>query len=182
MNYKLLRAICPMLLFCFCFAQCKKQKQTPKTELEKLPPITQTGANTFGCLLNGVAYTPGGGGILDQVLKTQYDPTFQGGQFYITTKRFFENNQSIYLSIDGFKINDIGHFTLYLQSMYRLFYNDSRINCQFDTYSDTPTSGFLDITKFDKANRIISGTFNFKFSNQNCGTIDATDGRFDVKY
>jgi len=28
--------------------------------LEQLPPATQTGANTFGCLLNGEAWTPSG--------------------------------------------------------------------------------------------------------------------------
>ena len=30
----------------------------PKTELEKLPPATQTGKNTFGCLVNGRAWLP----------------------------------------------------------------------------------------------------------------------------
>ena len=62
MKYKLLlRVLSLLLLFCFCFAQCKKQHDTPKTEIEKLPAITQEGKNTFGCLFNGVAYTPGGG-------------------------------------------------------------------------------------------------------------------------
>lgn len=28
----------------------------PKTELEKLPPATQEGKNTFGCLVNGKAW------------------------------------------------------------------------------------------------------------------------------
>lgn len=64
-------------------ASCKKDKaQDDRTELEKLPPITQTGANTFGCLVNGKAWLPNGrkpqnGGPNIQVY---VDPTFQGGE------------------------------------------------------------------------------------------------------
>ena len=36
-------------------AGCKKET-TLENELAKLPPATQTGANTFGCLLNGKAW------------------------------------------------------------------------------------------------------------------------------
>ncbi len=61
MRNKKLWPLCAAVLLTFSFAQCKKHHPPPKTELEKLPPITQTGANTFGCLLNGVAFTPGGG-------------------------------------------------------------------------------------------------------------------------
>lgn len=31
-------------------------RDEPKTELEKLPPITQEGKNTFGCLVNDIAW------------------------------------------------------------------------------------------------------------------------------
>lgn len=44
---------CLMPLYLFCAIACKKKDSHPE-----LPPITQTGANTFGCLINGVpAYT-----------------------------------------------------------------------------------------------------------------------------
>ena len=45
-----------------------------------------------------------------------------------------------------------------------------------------PTSGTLTINKFDTGNRIVSGTFSFKVTTPNCGTIDGTDGRVDVKF
>lgn len=45
----------------------------PKTELEKLPPITQTGENTFGCLVNGEA--------LVAPNTTQITAIYQGGGF-----------------------------------------------------------------------------------------------------
>ena len=42
-------------------ANYKKDKaQDSRNELEKLPPITQNGANTFGCLINGKLYIPKG--------------------------------------------------------------------------------------------------------------------------
>ena len=44
------------------FTMCCKKTDTNSldAELAKLPPITQTGANTFGCLVNGKAYIPTG--------------------------------------------------------------------------------------------------------------------------
>lgn len=38
-------------------SQCKKHDPDP---VDQLPPATQTGANTFGCLLNGQLWTPSG--------------------------------------------------------------------------------------------------------------------------
>jgi hypothetical protein len=43
-----------MVLYSSCELLFPKTEE-PKTELEKLPPITQEGKNTFGCLVNGRA-------------------------------------------------------------------------------------------------------------------------------
>lgn len=124
-------------------ASCKKNKP-PKTELEKLPPITQNGANTFGCLLNGVAYTPGGPGI-GWVLKVQYDPTFQGGVLDITSRRIFDDGKLIYLSIGGDSINTAGNFQLNYPGKFKVFYDDTRTNCTFTTIDPPPPLLFPDI-------------------------------------
>ncbi|MDP3665037.1 MAG: hypothetical protein Q8R50_00025, partial [Sediminibacterium sp.] len=42
---------------CFTIISCKKSVN----QLSLLPPITNTGANTFGCLVNGVAMLPKSG-------------------------------------------------------------------------------------------------------------------------
>ena len=34
-------------------SQCKKNDSGPADPASQLPPATQSGANTFGCLLNG---------------------------------------------------------------------------------------------------------------------------------
>ena len=50
-----------LLFTTFTLSSCNKDEDNnSKTELEKLPPATQTGANTAGCLVNGVAFLPKG--------------------------------------------------------------------------------------------------------------------------
>ena len=163
-------------------SQCKKSDSSPPlTELQKLPAITQGGLNTFGCLINGKAFVPGGGGILANTLSVYYDPTFQGGKFAITAKYYFDNtNQTVNLGADT--INSVGTYNLQLHGRYGIFYVDGRTSCDFSTLYDPPISGTLTITRFDTITRIISGTFSFKVATSRCGTIDGTDGRFDVKY
>ncbi len=165
-------------------AGCKKNRtQKPKTELEKLPPVTQTGANTFGCLINGEAFIPGGGGPFDKVLTVQYDPTFEGGQFSINTQRIFGSNKYISLSIHANGINETGTYDIGILSKYWVYYDDLTNNsCYFETINTTPISGKLVISKFDIYDKIVSGTFTFKVKTDQCGEIEVTYGRFDVKY
>jgi hypothetical protein len=158
---------------------CKKNKPT-KTELENLPPITQTGTNTFSCLLNGKVWIPGGGGVFDNVLSVQYDPTFEGGSLSIRAKKI-TNGTSVRITLNGDSINTVGSFPLALHSQFNVVFSD-QMNCNFHTYYDNPTLGVLNISNFDRSNRIISGTFSFKISTAKCGLIEATEGRFDIKY
>ncbi|MBY0478803.1 MAG: hypothetical protein K2Q24_14235 [Chitinophagaceae bacterium] len=50
-----LPALLLLLVSFFSFSKCNKEPLPPQ-----LPAETQTGANTFGCKLNGVVYTPRG--------------------------------------------------------------------------------------------------------------------------
>src|ERR1035437_7369996 len=131
MNYKFFRVAWPLLLFCFCFAQCKKQP-IAKTELEKLPPITQTGAYTFGCLINGVAYIPASPGIIHQVIDVLYDPTFQGGQFIIKTKNIKDLNNKVYINLHADSISTTGIYQLGFKSKYWINYDSN--NCTYSNY------------------------------------------------
>lgn len=164
-------------------SQCKKSdKSPPLTELQKLPAITQGGLNTFGCLINGKAFVPGGGGILSNTLSVQYDPTFQGGKLSIGVTNYMNASNSIFVEIGGDSIHLAGTYTLSLHSKYTVGYDNTQLNCNFFTYYDTPISGTLIINRFDTITHVISGTFNFKVSTSSCGIIDCTDGRFDVRY
>src|SRR5450759_2129685 len=66
------------LFVLFIQSSCKK---------DNLPPETATGANTFGCLLNGVVYTPSGGDS-----NIGWYPV-QGGWFLDV-----DNNRGLYIS------------------------------------------------------------------------------------
>ena len=168
-------------LLVFVTTGCKKEKTTKvKTELEKLPPITQTGANNFGCLVNGKAWIPGGGGVFDEVISVQYDPTFEGGSLSIRARKI-TNEANVTLTLNGDSINTVGSYPLLLHSQFNVVFSD-QINCNFHTYYDNPISGVLNISLFDRSKRIISGTFSFNISTSECGLIQATEGRFDLKF
>jgi hypothetical protein len=181
------RKINLLLLFCtivLCSSQCKKTK-TPLTELEKLPPITQTGANTFGCLVDGVAWLPNGskpqnGGSNIQVY---VDPTFQGGRFSIIGHQY--NNFQSKVSFGSANCTTGGYFDLSLPLNgidYNRFLNNVN-TCEFSSFnSGSYRRGFFNISRYDLANGIFSGTFDFTIKSQACGdTIRITSGRFDVK-
>lgn len=171
----------------FCFAQCKKTSVSilPKTELEKLPPITKTGANTFGCLVNGVAWLPNGsrpqyGGPNPDVY---VDPTFQGGRFSITGHQY--NNFQSKVGFGSANCTSTGYFDIALPVNgidYNRFMNNTS-TCEFSSFDPgTYRRGFFNISRYDLNNGIFSGTFEFTIKSQACGdTIRITNGRFDVK-
>jgi hypothetical protein len=47
------------IAFVLMASGCKKNSNSNNSPVDQLPPATQTGANTFGCLINGQAFTPG---------------------------------------------------------------------------------------------------------------------------
>ncbi len=169
-------------------ASCKKTiPDTPLTELEKLPPIAQTGANTFGCLVDGKAWLPNGrkpqnGGPNIQVY---VDPTLQGGRFAITGHQY--NIPGSDVSIGCSNCTNSGFYDLNNNINGASYYKTilGSMPCELSS-SDNGTykSGFLNISKYDLTTGIFSGTFEFKLYNSQslCGdTIRITNGRFDVK-
>ncbi len=178
-----------LLLLCFviilCSSQCKKNKTTSLTELEKLPPITQTGANTFGCLVDGVAWLPNGrkpqnGGPNIQVY---VDPTFQGGAFYVTGHQYNNFQSKISFGSGGCTTGGLFDISLPLQAIDYNRFNGTVNTCAFSS-SDNGTfrKGFFNISRYDLSTGIFSGTFEFTIKSQACGdTIRITNGRFDVK-
>ena len=159
-------------------ASCKKNK--PKTELEKLPPITQTGANTFGCLLNGVAWIPKDN-YGQATFKLEADPTFQDGVFGVTAIRYYASGKFQSISIGSDSCRDRGVY-LFNKSRNNVRYTDYGIPLElFNQDAGTACIGSLNITKYDLINRIFSGTFEFTIYKTGSDTIKITNGRFDKK-
>ena len=166
-------------------SQCKKSdKAPPLTELQKLPAITQGGRNTFGCLINGKAFVPGGGSILGNTLSVQYDPTFQGGVLVIKAINY-DNNNTVRLEVAADSIRSTGTYPLLLHSKYGLLYHNRFNGCFAQTLTGPPNpiSGILNSTRLDTIARVYSGIFEFKVPATGCAdTITGTYGRFDLRF
>ncbi|MCW3073365.1 MAG: hypothetical protein JWP69_434 [Flaviaesturariibacter sp.] len=159
---------------------CKKSKTVTRTELDKLPPITQEGKNTIGFLVNGQAWTPRG---------FQFQPNF----YIIADPSFFGNldirayrligQQKESISINCFDITTTGIYPI--NGITRIFinYRSEPANCFFLNDSTNYKSGFLKISKYDLQNGIVAGEFEVKLFDAtiSCDTIRITNGRFDYK-
>jgi len=150
---------------------------------DKLPPETQEGKNTFGCLVNGKVWIPTG-------MVTFPSPNIHAeiskNEFSIEALK--SRGQAISFNI---KIPlNVGVYNLNSKNS-QAFYANGITNCYYQT--DTILSkGILEITKFDTLNNIVSGKFNFiAFKYKpiiievigDCdSSIAITEGRFDIKY
>ena len=193
MHYPSLARRLPFYLALALLTQCSKCKQdpTPAKAEDQLPPATQTGAGTFGCLLNGQPWTPSGNNGYPNLLVT-YDPTYHGGNLDLRTYRYLGNTgKSQYISFGGDQIDKPGTYNLMTPSNstnpgpYTVFYSDDSKTspCNFYNYlpGTTTTTGQLVITRLDKTQGIVSGTFTFTLAQPGCDTVKITQGRFDSK-
>ena len=163
------------------FATCKKSNTEP-SELSKLPPATQIGANTFGCLVNGKAYIPKGyDGTGRSNPKILLDMGFSGLPYLqIEANQFDKYNEgegSIIINIA--EIKGAGSYT---GLNFDFFANCPKIieNCYTEPFNNRIIKfGEAFITGF--SNNLISGTFKAKFKAPNCDTVYITEGRFDFK-
>jgi hypothetical protein len=180
------RKINLLLLLCsivLCSSQCKKNNTNVLED--QLPPATQTGANTFGCLVNGKVYVPSGysGGTKPNP-HFVYEIGLNGLPTLNMSADKIENTNykgSIFLSIGN--LNHLGTYNYPVDMNFSVGWVDVIGTCgtiAFDTTIKKWGGGI--ITKLDIPNRIISGTFSCKFKTLQCDTVFITDGRFDIKF
>lgn len=182
MNKRLLLLLLPFLLVQCHLFQRKKDDPQPTDPVSQLPPATQEGRNTFGCLLNGKPWIPKGAAGLSSNLSPYYDPYYAQGTFNLhATINEGTNFQSITLYSDS--LPNIGTYSLNLAGRRGAGYtNVDKITYAGCDYSDSRIvyqKGTLTITKL--APPIISGTFEFTLAKSGCDTIKVTDGRFDLQ-
>jgi hypothetical protein len=167
-------------------SSCKKHIIKPVDQLSLLPPATQKGANTFGCLVNGQAFVPGGPLFSGSHMQCNYIYTAGGYNFTVAADN--DGNtllKSIIIGTDSlaiaqeqtliFKTSASGN----ADALYDLIDNFGNQN-QYVTNS--VVSGELTITKLDEAKQIVAGTFYFNAVNSTNDTVKITDGRFDMLY
>jgi len=166
------------ILIAFNALQCKKS--SPESQL---PPITTSGANTFGCLVNGKPWVPGHGSWdiswgsgPENKLGVSEDVKNYGMNGILIEANYFESNATTDFYIDLRNISTIGTYKL---PYHLISYGNRDTNYfPFDTFA------VFNITRCDTTEKIISGTFSFIGYTDSTRAKSATisDGRFDLHY
>lgn len=162
-------------------SQCHK-KDDPKPE-DQLPPATQTGANTFGCLLNGQPWTPQGYNGTSNY-SVSYDSGLNGGIFDLLTYRYPDKTNKIQsISLNILSNCQVGIYPITTSQRVRAVYQDTKNQCYWSNLDNSVTyrRGTLTITRLDLQAGVVSGTFAFTFYKPGCDSIRVTNGRFDKK-
>jgi hypothetical protein len=142
----------------------------PDPPSPKMPAATQTGANTFGCYVNGKLWLP------TEFLFVDY----QDGTLLVSAKNMKvpHSKVKIYIADVVFSKDtyNIGDDTPSL--------TEGSYSSDMDFYyTDAIYTGKITLTRFDTINYIISGTFSFDAKHFSTGEIiHITGGRFDSKY
>ena len=163
------------------FTACNK-------DVDELPPLTETGANTFGAKVNGVMWVPARFGILpaDDLLEARFNSP---GSLLITAKNFSASPKETQFEIQVVGVDGPGTY-LMNKNVVRpsadgfAYYVKRVLTPEDEWITDTQYTGSVTITKLDAHNKIVAGTFEFKAgSTVNAGgVLVVTDGRFDIKY
>ncbi len=179
-------------------SSCSKDNGTPQ---DQLPPETQTGANTFGCVINNqvfyprdgtsTLFNPGGKGL--KFWGDPSDPNGNGNYNEIEIRNLQDakpaNSMIIHLQdLDQIGVGDYTWHDSNFQSsidglmqnyVYAKIYNPSVNGWQY--YGSYENSGKVTITKYLNNNTIVSGNFTGKLRILNgIEEIDVLNGRFDI--
>jgi hypothetical protein len=136
-----------LLLSGWLLTCCHKKDPAP---VDQLPAITQTGANTFGCLLNGQAWTPKGNNGTSNY-RVSFDPTYDGGTFDLRTYRYYgttdQEVQDIILYTNN--LSTIGTYPFSNRHRTRVSFVESKVNCFYKSYDslNVYSVGNLTITR-----------------------------------
>jgi hypothetical protein len=158
-------------LYILALGGCSKE-EAPKDPVDSLPPITQTGENTFAYLINGEPF-----------FTTRNE---RGADYVLNTLTIYGFNQSeTGIILTGLEIKDaISEQQYSLQSRMEgkfsaLYLERGGLDLRLKTTDQRP--GRIIITRFDLNEFIVSGTFEFTVEDDSGNLYEITDGRFDFK-
>ena len=169
----------------FTFSDCKKNK--PNNPVDELPPETQTGANTFGCLVDGKVFIPKGDPFGGPIKKAAYQFVNGGYYFNISGSRSSGDEVSSVSVFGDSSIISVGSFNLGKRKVAGLMsgqYLYSKIGTLGNSYyTNEINRGEIVVTKFDQTKQIVSGTFWFDAIDSTTGKIiQIREGRFDMPF
>ena len=172
---KLLFLLLPLTLL----PSCKKDAAAPA---DQLPPATQSGANTFGCLVNGQPWTPqGNDGSSNYSISYDQNPY---GVLDLSAYRYQQQPADNYQYLILFARELHGPKSYDLRDIIntRVSWKDRTTKCNFNSDDKgTYHKGTLTITRLDLKAGIIAGTFDFVLAKPGCDTVRVTQGCFDKR-
>jgi hypothetical protein len=163
---------------------CNKKTPAPTTDANGLPFATQTGANTFGCLVDGVRCSVTG----------EYNWLYTYGMYYnldnsgVIIKIITQNPRRDFYILCDFKLPIIGTHNVnqYVIVGYTSLNNEGGA-AMGSYYANDTLPATITITKFSgnaalgaKKGDILSGTFDMILQDGAGKKIHVTEGRFDM--
>lgn len=184
-----------LLAILICFTTSCSKDDGPNLSL---PPITEKGANTFGCYINGRLLVPrdGSGTFNSADPGIRYWASPDSGDYNEIDVHDFASKQTGSINIHLLNIDELGAGNYTVNDSNCMDGIDSPVTnnifCRvydfeeniYKWYCSYKNSGIINITRYDFENRIISGTFSCAVRNidDSSDEIDITDGRFDIKW
>ncbi|WP_147448312.1 hypothetical protein [Dokdonia sinensis] len=170
------------LALLFMAQSCKDDDDSPQESIDQLPPITQTGEQTLGCLINGEPWVPSGFG--NSAPRAFYQ--FVDGAFTLgISGSMITDEKLVGLNIGALEIQELNEEEYALvefepANFFGRISIDGGLIFTASTNSSLP--GKLTISHFDQENFIISGSFEFTVRDEEGETYEITEGRFDLNY
>ncbi len=172
-----------ILISCFCLcllAACKK-------EVEELPIVTQTGANTFGAKVDGNLWAPQGFGPFpaNDILEARLaGPT----EILINARNFASSPNETEFEILITGVTGPGTYLLNnnvvrpASSSFGYFVKRN-FTPENEWLTSSTHTGSVTITRLDLVNKIVAGTFQFTAMNLYNAPklLTVTEGRFDLR-
>jgi hypothetical protein len=177
-----------ILFITFSLICCNKDED--KSPIEQLPPVTTTGANTAGCLVNGVAFLPKGSSQFGPTLSCFYQQLQDGYHLGLSiVEKSSTENKSINISLNPQQLNENVTYVLGLRTNNTTNYNSNfgeyiitnNINAGKEYRTNDSNRGEIKITKLNTQLRVISGTFWYDAFLAG-EKIEVREGRFDMHY
>jgi hypothetical protein len=168
------------------FSACKKSQ--PHKAAEGLPPITNTGANTFGCMINGELFKPkwAPGYLYSQPLKFNCQMVGSQRVFSLAAKNM-AMGKSMVINVVDIDLPG-GDTSLVFDSPYARSCASARFGSdtqageyRYNTYKYC--AGELHLFHLYKGNSRVAGTFWFDaVDTLTRDTVRVQNGRFDIGY
>jgi hypothetical protein len=189
------------LFFIILLAGCSKDEATNPVDL--LPPATQTGANTFGCLIDGKVFLPRSGNnslvfplsgaILWGGIPQSYDyneieivdyKSAKSASLLFHMENIFNDGSGSYVINQSNGMNNIDGLDHHY--LHCIIYD--KLTNSYQKYVSFTNSGTFTITRLltnstnGNNGNLLSGTFNCRVRNINNPNdeIEITQGRFDI--